>query len=190
VPSPIGHALGGVAAGWLVARPMASRAALTTQTAILAAVAAAPDLDLLWHRHSAETHSVGAALIVAGVAAAWAWPVASTRWRIFLAVFAAYATHPLLDALYLDVSPPIGVMAFWPFSHAYVQTGWSVFGGIERRTGMPDFWTHNLASVAREVVILGPVATMTYWLRRPPGRLRPASRTEDGRAGMAPANHK
>ena len=123
VPSPIGHALGGVAAGWLVARPAAPRRALATQTAIFAAVAAAPDLDLLWHRHSAETHSLGAALLVGGIAAVWAWPVASSRWRIFLAVCAAYATHPLLDALHFDVSPPIGVMAFWPLAIGTCRPG-------------------------------------------------------------------
>ena len=41
VPSPIGHALGAVAAGWAVARPAAPRRALAIQVAILAALGVA-----------------------------------------------------------------------------------------------------------------------------------------------------
>ena len=98
MPSPLGHALGAAAVGWIVAgRPRDGR--FLRQTAILVAAGVAPDLDLLIGRHSAESHSMGAAMI-AGTVAAWRrWPVAQTRLRIWLAVFAAWLSHPIMDAL-------------------------------------------------------------------------------------------
>src|SRR5437870_766283 len=133
MPTPLGHALAGITAGWAIARPAAERHARWVQAGIFAAVAAAPDLDLIVYRHRGETHSVGAAAIVAAIAAWRLWPVARTRARIGLSVFAAYATHLLLDTLALDNAPPLGIMAFWPFSRAYVQSGLEVFAPVWRR---------------------------------------------------------
>jgi len=168
MPSPVGHALAGVAAGWLIAPPASppSSRAFRVQVAILAAVAIAPDLDLLINRHSRETHSLGAAAIVATVAAIWRWPVASTRGRIWCAIFLAWASHPLLDALAIDTAPPIGVMAFWPFSREHVQTGLAVFSPISRSWNQPGLVAHNAWAVVREIAIMGPIAAAVWWLRR------------------------
>jgi membrane-bound metal-dependent hydrolase YbcI (DUF457 family) len=166
MPSPIGHGLAAVAAGWAVARPAASPRALAVQAAIFAAVGAAPDLDLLVGRHSAEMHSMGAAAILATLAAWRRWPVAAGRSRIWLAVALAYASHPLLDALGFDTSPPIGVMAFWPLSHAYVQTSLHLFAPITRRWWLPGFFTHNLMAVVHEVAVLAPFVLIVWWWRR------------------------
>ena len=76
MPSPIGHGLAAVAAGWLVAKPSSSRRKLLIQSATLAAIGVMPDLDLLINRHSAETHSIGAAAIVATFSALVRLPVA------------------------------------------------------------------------------------------------------------------
>ena len=65
MPSPVGHGLAGLAAGWLSIRPQRLWRPGLRQAAILALISMAPDLDLLWGRHSRETHSVGAALAVA-----------------------------------------------------------------------------------------------------------------------------
>ena len=94
VPSPIGHALG--ASRWrgpsrrptcrattAGGRPSSSRRSRWRR-----------DLDLLIGRHSAETHSLGAALIVAAIAAWQRWPVARRRWRIGLAVFPRLGVAP------------------------------------------------------------------------------------------------
>ena len=158
VPSPIGHALGGLAAAWIVAPPDLRTRAGRVQTAILAAVTLAPDLDLLIGRHSAETHSVGAAVIVAATAALMRWPVARERWRIGLAVLLAWISHPLLDSLGQDSSPPYGVMAFWPVSHEYVRAPFDLFMPIWRRYWEPGFLSHNLLAALRELLILGPLA--------------------------------
>src|SRR5688500_13237771 len=120
MPSPLGHAIGGLVAGWIAdGRPAAgSRLA---RAAAIAAVAMAPDLDLLIGRHRAEMHSVGATAIVASLAAVMRWPLATTRVRIWLVVAAAWGSHVLLDALGADSSPPVGLMAFWPFSSQFVK---------------------------------------------------------------------
>ena len=166
MPSPIGHGLAAIAAGWAIAGPAPSARARWTQGAIFAAVGAAPDLDLLIHRHSAEVHSIGAALIVGVVASLMRWPVARTRIAIGLAVFAAWATHPLLDALAEDSSPPIGVMAFWPISTRYYKAGFEIFSSIYRDWRSPGIITHNVAAIAREVLLLLPIVLIVWYLRR------------------------
>lgn len=173
MPSPVGHTLGALAAAWLVAPPDPSRRGFRVQVAILAAVAVAPDLDLLIGRHSAETHSLGAAVLVASIAAWQRWPVSRERWRIGLAVFLAWASHPLLDSMGQDTSKPLGVMALWPFSREYFMTGLTVFAPIFRRWWLPGFVSHNLMAVVREIAILAPLTAAIWWLR---GRARGAPR--------------
>lgn len=166
MPSSIGHGLAALSAGLAVAGVAGVTRERWVQIALLIAIGAAPDLDLLWGRHSRETHSVGAAIIVASLAAWQRWPVASTRWRIWFAVCAAWLTHPLLDALARDTSVPLGIMAFWPWSQEHYQTGLSVFGPISRRYWLDTFWPTNLTSIAREVVILAPIVAVVWWRRR------------------------
>ena len=125
---------------------------------------AAPDLDLLVGAHSMYTHSVGAAAI-AGTLVLWL-----TRGRgrsIAAGVAAAVASHFLLDWLGSDTSPPIGVMALWPFSYEYFQSPFHVFAAISRRYWLPEFFSGNLVAVLRECAILIPIVTGVAWLRRP-----------------------
>ena len=164
--SPIGHGLAAVAAGWLVARPPASRTELLIQSGTLAVIGVLPDLDLLINRHSAETHSVGVAAIVATLSAMVRLPVAPTRERIWLAVFLAWMTHPLLDAFTADSSAPIGIMVWWPFSSAHYHTGIAVFDSIYRRWWLSGFLEHDLIAAVKEFAILGPVVVLLWWVRQ------------------------
>jgi membrane-bound metal-dependent hydrolase YbcI (DUF457 family) len=117
-----------------------------------------------------ETHSLGAA-VLAGLAVL-AWTRGRGR-RLALLVALAWASHILFDWLGSDDTPPLGVMALWPltsdfyFAHAYV------FEAISRRTGLPNFWSHNLYAVATEVLMLAPIAALAAWLRarRPPASI-------------------
>jgi membrane-bound metal-dependent hydrolase YbcI (DUF457 family) len=165
VPSPVGHALGALAVGWTAAGRRAGGRALAVQAGILAAIGAAPDLDLLAGRHSGETHSLGAAVIVGCAAAIWRWPIAGTRTRIWFAAFLAYASHPILDMLSLDTSIPLGVMFLWPFSTVHIQTGWSIFASIYRNYHESGFLAHNLLAMVQEVLIVGPLTALAYYLR-------------------------
>jgi len=147
VPSPLGHGLAAVAAGWIVAGKPETKPALLGQVTILVAIGIAPDLDLLIGRHSMETHSIGAAVLVASIAAWQRWPVAPSRITTWVAVALAWLSHPLLDALGSDTSAPIGVMAFWPLSRDHFQTQWQVFEAISRRYWRDDFWRLNLSAM-------------------------------------------
>jgi len=178
MPSPIGHALAGIAAGWLVDPPGArdARGALR-RAAVFALAATAPDLDLLVGAHSGPTHGLGAAAIV-GVLV-WIWGRGRGRsggWggsrTAPVALAAAYASHTLLDWLGSDTSAPIGIMALWPFSRDYYESRLHVFMAISRRYWLPDFWTYNLRALARELVILVPLVAAVLLIRR----WRPAGR--------------
>jgi membrane-bound metal-dependent hydrolase YbcI (DUF457 family) len=166
MPSPIGHALGAVAAGFAASRstPAGARTPYPwREAALFATVGLLPDLDLAFGLHSQYTHSVGAVAAAFGVA----W-LATRRRNLRLAAAAAlaYASHPLLDWLGQDGTPPYGVMLLWPFDAGYYHSGLDVFTGISRRYWLPGFLAHNVAAVAWEVVLLGPLAVAAWWVRR------------------------
>jgi len=127
----------------------------------------AADLDLLVGAHSGPTHGLGAAMIV-GVAMWIVWQLrgASSDVRTACASAIAYASHTLLDWLGTDSSPPIGIMALWPFSRDYYESSWHVFMAISRRYWLPEFWTFNLSALVRELLILVPIALVVLTVRR------------------------
>ena len=160
MPSPFGHALGGVAAGWLVAgRETPWRRALPAAM-LYAGAAVAPDLDLLVGAHRGPTHSLAAAAIVGLVTY-----TATRRGRVAAALAAAYASHVLLDWLGRDTTPPIGVMALWPFSREYYESTLHLFRAISRRYWLPEFWVLNARAALRELVFLLPFAAIIGYLR-------------------------
>ena len=164
MPSPLGHALAGCAAGWAVAGAAAVGPAGTSTLwrtgAAFALLATMPDLDLLTPTHRASTHSLGAAHVMGLAVLSLARSV-----RLAAAGAAAYATHPLLDALGADTSAPVGVMGFWPLRTDYYHSGVALFESIWRRYETPDFWSHNILAVARELAILLPAALLLAWWR-------------------------
>jgi inner membrane protein len=165
MPSPVGHSLAALAAAWIVEKPDADKRQLLKQSALVAVVSVLPDLDLLWNRHSRETHSIGAALIVATVAGLIRLPVASTRGRIWVTAFLAMALHPLFDMLAADGAPPYGVMLFWPFSREFVDGPITIFDPISRAFGELATWKHNGVAMAAEALKIGPVAALVFWIR-------------------------
>ena len=176
MPSPLGHAVAGLAAGWLIAGAPAPQP-LTSQTTnqpwiatwhaafVFAGLAVSPDLDLLFHAHSMYTHSLGAALAVTLTVAALT-PAHARRWTAAFACGAAYATHTLLDWMGNDTTPPIGIMALWPFTSGYYESNLHFFMAITRRYWLPGFWSHNLIAMLRELGTLVPLALVIYFLRR------------------------
>jgi hypothetical protein len=170
MPSPVGHALAGLAVGVLAAGPRALVRAIDPpaarrpiDSALLvmlpfAALGMLPDIDLLFGVHSMYTHSIGAVVLVLVIAR-----VVTGGWRWAVAASLAYASHLLLDWLGHDTTPPIGIMALWPISPAYVQSNLHLFLPISRRYWVSGFLAHNLTAVAREVLCLGPLAFLAYW---------------------------
>jgi len=88
--------------------------------------------------------------------------------RFCAAVMAAYASHTLLDWLGTDSSPPIGIMALWPFSSEYYESHLHLFRAISRRYWLPEFWTSNARALAGELAILLPVIALVFFVRRRP----------------------
>ena len=119
---------------------------------MLAAVAIAPDLDLLVGDHRGITHSLGAACLAGAVA----WTLTrSPRWS--LAVALAWASHVALDWLSNDTRPPLGVMALWPVAREYFKAAIEIFPPVSRRYGDVRFWVHNVRAAIVELAILGPI---------------------------------
>lgn len=166
MPSPVGHSLAGVAMGWALNRPARPWRPLVWQTMTLAAISVAPDLDLLWGRHSRETHSIGAGLAVAAVAAWRRWPIGSTRPRIFGAAFLAWFIHPVMDSFAIDNAEPIGVMLWWPFSSRFVHASHPFFDPISRAWSDPGVWLHNFTAASHELLLIAPVLFVVWVLRR------------------------
>jgi membrane-bound metal-dependent hydrolase YbcI (DUF457 family) len=179
MPSPIGHLLAGVAAAWtadLVPGNRDWRSAPVTAgwyaragggfTAVCGALAAAPDLDLFFGGHRTVTHSLTAAVVVGLCAAAAAAATRRPIARVALTCTLAYATHLLLDLLGADPVPPEGIQLLWPFSRAWFISGWNVFEHTERRHLFSAFsLDENAKAIFREVLILVPVAAMTWLVR-------------------------
>jgi membrane-bound metal-dependent hydrolase YbcI (DUF457 family) len=168
MPSPIAHAIAGATAGWMIDPPARDDVSATAGRVVLfTALGIAADLDLLVGAHSGPTHGVGAA-VIAGIAT---WLILRIRGssagaRTACASAIAYASHTLLDWLGTDSSPPIGIMALWPFSRGYYESPWHVFMAISRRYWLPEFWTVNLYALGRELLILVPLALIVILVRR------------------------
>jgi hypothetical protein len=143
--------------------------------ALLGALA---DIDFLFGNHSAQTHSLGAVVIVFMVAAFWGGN--RDLWR-GVACAGAYASHVLFDWMGNDTTPPIGVMALWPFTTGYYQSELYVFEAISRRYWLPNFWTHNGIAVLREIAILGPATALVWWLRQRSSRYSAGAEARDSK---------
>ena len=171
MPSPVGHALGGFALGWLAARSSRLPHPLLTAAAF-ASLGVVPDFDVLVEgTHRLYTHSVAAVgfvavLAVVSLRAAGPRGLTSREHTLLaLAAAAAYASHILLDWLGDDRSVPIGIRALWPFTDAYFQSDFRWFPPVERRYWLPGFWTANLRAIGWELLVLSPVALLALAAR-------------------------
>jgi len=180
MPTPVGHAIGGLAAAFLT-NALSRHPRLTLPVLLSgAALAMTPDLDILVGSHRTYTHSIGAVAAVGIVA----WLMLRTRAgdavSLAMAIAAAYGSHVLLDLMGKDTSSPPGLTALWPFSSVYYMSGWDVFGEVSRRYWLPrEFVFGNLMALGGELVVLLPalIIAWAYWSKRTLGpRVDSASR--------------
>src|SRR4026208_832058 len=68
----------------------------------------------------------------------------------------------LLDWLGADSSMPVGIMALWPITWEYYQVATPIFDSVWRRNETPDFWSHNIWAVAKELAVLVPLAWIAF----------------------------
>ena len=180
MPSPIGHALAGLAIGFVAEptpkqAPASVGASRSAYALVGATVAAIPDADLLyppWHR--GISHSIGATIILMIISmAVTGWVTGRIQWRWVLLVGAAHASHILTDWLGTDQYAPPGLEALWPFSHRFYISGWDLFPPTERRLWLPTALMTDVHAAITEIAIVGPVTALA-WLttrkRRSPGR--------------------
>jgi membrane-bound metal-dependent hydrolase YbcI (DUF457 family) len=182
MPSPLGHALGGIAAAWAIDLVPGCRAWRTASptasfydragglvTVACASLAAVPDADLLFGIHRTGTHSLSAALVVTIVAAAvtgWVTAGRAPVRRVALMCGAAYASHLLLDWLAMDPFAPSGIQLLWPFSREWFISGWDLFPQTERyRVLSAAAFRVNLNAFAWETAILLPVVVLLWSVR-------------------------
>jgi len=148
MPSPVGHALAGIAAGV----PFTGRSQRTLW--VLSAIGAAADLDLLVRAHRGISHSIGAA-VLAGLVA---W-IVTRSWRWGAGAASAWGSHVLLDWLGADSWPPLGIPALWPFTHAYYRSPIAIFPAVSRQYWLGTrFLYFNALALAVELLILLPLA--------------------------------
>lgn len=176
MPTPVGHALAGVAAGYLLAGRVDRTTLSTRGTALswrsmasdkrlllFASLGVLADIDFLFGIHSAYTHSIGATLVVGGVAALLG---RDHRRRFAFAAALAYGTHVVLDWLGSDNVEPLGVMALWPVTTDYFLSGLYWFPSVCRQFRDLSCWSHNVASLVWEIAFLGPLAFGALYLNR------------------------
>ena len=168
MPSPVGHALAGLATGWLIRGNRLDQANGRREAVLFAGLGALADVDLLFGMHSGPTHGVGAAVLAGAFAwVPWIQVTGRARMTLALACMLAYGSHALLDWLGSDTSPPIGIMALWPFSREYYESSVHMFMAVSRRIWQPEtFWMQNLFALARELLILVPPLLLVGWSRR------------------------
>jgi membrane-bound metal-dependent hydrolase YbcI (DUF457 family) len=173
MPSPIGHALGGLAVAW-AADLLPPRATHRRPEGLhykylglCAGLAVLPDADLLLPiAHRTATHSVAAVAAVALLMIVARSVTGKVTARIALACVAAYASHLLLDWLQADPTPPFGIQILWPWSATWFISGWEIFLGTERRHLFePATILRNVVAVVQEIVILAPVAAAVWLVR-------------------------
>ena len=167
MPSPVGHALAGVAVGYLVgggavdtltARPsvrVTARKLLSDRRVVVfGLLGVLPDIDFLFGVHSTYSHSVGA-IVVVGLLGGRVGRQAGLR--AHLAAAAAYGSHVVLDWLGSDTVAPFGVMALWPLSSEFFLSDRYWFMSVCREYWLVECWSHNAWGLIRELLVLGPV---------------------------------
>lgn len=165
MPTPIGHALAGLA---IAAASPGVRRIPNAHVAVLGFCAIAPDLDLLLrfidgvNHHRGASHSFTAAALVALAGLALKRLGASLPNPLLMG--GAWASHVVLDYLGLDTSTPFGEMALWPFSSAFYVSPVPVFYDVPRAWSAAAI-AHNLTAVALELTIMIPVVIVCWRAR-------------------------
>jgi membrane-bound metal-dependent hydrolase YbcI (DUF457 family) len=191
MPTPIGHALAGLAIAWSaesIRRVPFGTPALSTVALTGVGLATAPDLDFIYPPvHRMMSHSITAVATV-GVLAALVARRANTRapWLFAVVSALAYASHLALDATGADVKLPAGIQLLWPFTDGWFITSWEVF----RATHVQGFFTpsvmlSNGLAVLQELLILGPIVWGAWFLRS-----RSTGRRETSRLSIGGSSHR
>ena len=148
-----------------VARPAAGGGGFRS-TLVLVFLATAPDLDLALrlldgaNHHRGPSHSLGAALL-AGVGVLALRRLGVSRLPGAIAAAAAWGSHVVLDYFGLDTTPPIGLMALWPWSGGFFASPVSIFYDVPRSFSLRAM-RHNALAVFIEALVLLPLVWLAW----------------------------
>lgn len=175
MPSPVGHCL----AGYIIYRVTTKSVGISRwrSIAVYLLAANAPDFDFipgllagdLSLFHHGPSHSIGFSILF-GVLSSLFF---SRRLQAFFAGFSLYLSHVLADYLVQDPSLPQGVPLLWPLDSDYYMAPFAFFRSFDYLTNsseprliMSAFLTsHNLLTVATEVLILSPLLILVALLK-------------------------
>lgn len=162
MPTPVGHALAGLAIHGARGREDWRFAAAIVASALL------PDIDFFLgffagrNLHHYFTHSLGAtAVFFVACCAVRKWRASRAGW-----LTVAYLSHLFLDLFSEDTAPPFGVQLLWPFSADFYISPVLVFNDVWRGNLAKLFGMHNWLAVGRELLLLGPIVGLVWWWRR------------------------
>lgn len=172
MPTPVGHALGGLAIYFALGRRLQGENLALAVAATASGVL--PDLDfaltLFTGRsyHHYFSHSLGFTSFYFLVCYALARALAKEApLRPAGVTAAAYLFHVGLDLLAKDTSPPFGTQLLWPFSDRFYISPVLVFTDVWRGSFSKLFGLHNWMAVGLEVMVVGPATALLWRLRRP-----------------------
>jgi membrane-bound metal-dependent hydrolase YbcI (DUF457 family) len=178
MPLPVAHSMMGFA---ITEVAEAANVRLTNKkwlnVSIFVALASLPDADFLPgfllgepnRYHQWFTHSLGFATLAGLCGGLFYWrrqnhiaenPERFGLYGMFIAL--AVLSHLVLDLLTWDLSPPKGIMLFWPFDKNHYDLRWDFFLACKRDNNSATFFSslfsaYNLKVVLREFFIMAPV---------------------------------
>lgn len=146
---------------------------------LFAFVAVLPDADFFpgWLQgnpnlyHTLWSHSLGAAILAAGLFALVFSRKNGQFLRYFVIFFSLYYSHIILDFFNDDTRPPLGVMAFWPLSSTFYLSPVPLFDSVHKSSDSSTFVASvlsfpNLIGAVKELLILSPFAALSFFLKR------------------------
>ncbi len=180
MPSPIGHSLIGLTVANLPLHKQLYHSVFWLGFVVF--VANVPDLDFLpglmigdMNRyHHGISHSIGAAVIFAGLCALAAKYMSLAVKRVFIVAVLVYLSHLLGDYLGVDPTEPYGAPFLWPVSSEYYLSPTPIFQPIEHgdpgdgnASVFAEIFSHpNMLAAAIEIAIIAPFWLFTFWLSR------------------------
>lgn len=190
MPTPIGHSLAGYAAAKLTRVQLGDDERRLFLAAAFFGVL--PDAlgfvtdDLLAGAQHGFSHSL-AGMIVVSLLAAGIWSRGGRRfWPVLLFVAAAYGSHLVADLLRPILDATSGEQLFWPLPGRY-GIELNILPHVPTWTRPVAVWWRELAAiVAREILLLAPIAFACRFLR-PVVPTRPAEQTVEAEADRAAA---
>jgi membrane-bound metal-dependent hydrolase YbcI (DUF457 family) len=168
MPTPIGHALGGVISASLFNKEKTKNWIIFVTVLVLAEL---PDIDFLfgliegrpnkYHHHF--THSFLFVILAAFLAAVIINKIGIIQFsKSFVLFTVAGVSHIIFDVLALDTSEPFGAPIFWPLWNGYVISPVTIFSDVQRSSSasafVPSLFSlHNLKTIFVEIVVLAPI---------------------------------